>query len=362
MNLRNYEYCIHYSEELRKGLLGNGQIRPNSEPAPRHDILQEPKSGNRGRYSIFMLRLITLSLFLIFALNPPLTRAQTIAKTEEASSAGEAQHALDMAAKGRCREALPLLQRSAAQNPKKDLRYNLEMATARCAMSVSRADTAVEALLQLNREFPHDPEVLYLTTHFYGELASRAAQDLAATAPNSAQAQQLEAESYESHEQWDKAQAAYEEILQKYPNRRGIHYQLGRIFLSKDPPEVENADKEFQEELKIDPDNASAQFMLGESARQAGQWGEAVARFSKAAELDAGFDEAYLALGMSLNAEGKFADAITSLETYVKREPGDPAGHYQLAIAYARTGHKQQAAKEMELQQQTAAKAPKQLH
>jgi predicted Zn-dependent protease len=63
-----------------------------------------------------------------------------------------------------------------------------------------------------------------------------------------------------------------------------------------------------------------------------------------------------------LNSAGKFADAVTPLETYVKREPGDPAGHYQLATAYARTGHKQEAAKEMELQQQTAAKAPRQEH
>jgi predicted Zn-dependent protease len=308
-----------------------------------------------------MLRIVTL-LAVGIIVGPTLVRAQEATKSVEVGSRGSAQRALDLAGRGHCREALPLLKQSAAQSANKDLRYSLEMATARCAMSLSRPDTAVGALLQLNHDFPHDPEVLYLTTHFYGELASRAAQDLAATAPNSAQAQQLEAESYESHEEWDKAQAAYQKILQQYPDRRGIHYQLGRIFLSKDPPDVGNADKEFQQELKIDPDNASAQFMLGESARQVGKWDEAVARFSKAAELDAGFDEAYLALGMSLNSAAKFADAVAPLETYVKREPGDPAGHYQLATAYARTGHKQQAAKEMELQQQTAAKAPKQLH
>lgn len=310
-----------------------------------------------------MWRIITLlAVGIMVGMTPAPAVTQEPTRKTEPTSAGEAQRALNLAARGRCREALPLLKKSAAQNPNKDFRYNLQMATARCAMSLARSDTAVGALLQLNRDFPHDPEVLYLTTHFYGELASRAAQELAANAPNSAQAQQLEAESYESHEEWDRAQAAYQKILQQYPDRRGIHYQLGRIFLSKNPPDVVNADKEFQEELKIDPDNASAQFMLGESARQAGQWDEAVARFSKAAELDAGFDEAYLAMGMSLNSEGKFADAIAPLETYVKREPGDPAGHYQLATAYARTGHREQAAKEMELQQQTAAKAPKQLH
>jgi predicted Zn-dependent protease len=290
-----------------------------------------------------------------------LSRAQSAAKTGRGNPASDAEHALALASKGSCREALPLLKRS-AQNAEKDTLYNLDMATARCAMSLGRTDAAVTALMELNRDFPHDPEVLYLTTHFYSELASRASQELAATAPASAQAQQLEAEAFESHEEWDRALAAYRRILEQYPDRRGIHYQIGRILISKNPPDVENADKEFEEELKIHPDNASAEFMLGESARQAGQWDEAITRFSKAAELDTGFDEAYLALGMSLNSAGKFTDAITPLETYVRREPADPAGHYQLATAYARTGHKQQAAKEMQLQQQTSAKAPNQSH
>jgi len=252
--------------------------------------------------------------------------------------------------------------KKAAQTSSKDLKYNLVMATARCAMSLERTEAAVQALLQLNRDFPHDPEVLYVTTHLYSELASRASQELAATAPTSAQAEQLEAEALESHGDWDKAIIEYRKILEQDPQRHGIHYQIGRVLLSKTPPDVENSTREFEEELKVDPNNASAEFMLGETARQAGQWDEAIARFSKAAEFDAGFDEAYLALGMSLNSAGKFEQAVTPLQTYVKREPGDPAGHYQLATAYARTGHKDEAAKEMDLQREAAAKAPKRLH
>lgn len=310
-----------------------------------------------------MLRPITfLAICITLGLNLTAVSAQTSAKTGKANPNSEAEHALNLAAMGRCREAVPLLKRSASQNPSNDLLYSLEMAVARCAMSTGQTEVAVGALLELNRSFAHDPEVLYVTTHFYSELASRASQDLAATAPNSAQAQQLEAEAFESHEDWDRALAAYRRILEKYPDRRGIHYQMGRIFVSKNPPEIENADQEFHEELKIDPDNASAEFMLGESARQAGRWDEAVTRFSKATKLDVGFDEAYLALGMSLNSAGKFAEAISPLETYVKREQADPAGHYQLATAYARTGHKEQAAKEMERQQQTAAKTPHEAH
>jgi tetratricopeptide (TPR) repeat protein len=287
---------------------------------------------------------------------------QQSAEAPGADSAPAAEQAIRVAATGNCREALPALKKASQPALGKDVKYRLLMATARCAMSLTRTEMAIGALLELNRAFPHDPEVLYLSTHFYSELASRSSQELAATAPNSAQAQQLEAEADESHGDWDRATLEYHKILEQASGRRGIHYQLGRIALSKTPPDEETAKKEFEEELKIDSNNASAEFMLGETARQAGAWEEAISRFSKATHDDVGFDEAYLALGMSLNSAGKFNDAVPPLETYVKRQPGDPAGHYQLATAYTRTGRKQEADKELALQREAAAKAGQEAH
>ena len=109
----------------------------------------------------------------------------------------------------------------------------------------------------------------------------------------------------------------------------------------------------------MNPGNASAEFMLGETARQAGQWDDAALHFSRAAKLDEGFVEAYLALGMSLNSAGKFSDAIKPLQTYINMLPADPAGHYQLATSYARTGRKADADREMALQRDMAAKSPR---
>jgi tetratricopeptide (TPR) repeat protein len=187
----------------------------------------------------------------------------------------------------------------------------------------------------------------------------KASQSLAEAAPDSAQAQQLEAEAFESQGQLDKAVTQYRTILEKNPRRHGIHYRIGRLFLTKTPADTENARKEFEDELKVDPNSAAAEFLLGEIARQAGQWDDAIKRFGRAAKLDEGFVEAYLALGISLNAAGKFGDAVSPLESYVKMQPDDPAGHYQLATAYARTGRKQDAQREMTLQQETAAKSPR---
>ncbi len=286
--------------------------------------------------------------------------AQAGPATSSTASASTVEQAIGFAAKGRCQEALPVLKKSLAHIPDKDLKHRAAMATVRCAMSLEQTEAAVTALLLLNREFPHDPEVLYITTHYYGELASRASQELAATAPTSYQALELEAEAMESQSRWDDAAGLYRKILEQNPNVPGIHFRLGRVELSKpeSPTNTENGKKEFEAELKLDPTNASAEFSLGEIARRGGQWDEAILHFTNASKLDPGFAEAFLALGMSLNSAERFSEAVGFLQRYVKMLPADPAGHYQLSIAYARTGRKEDATREMAIQRQIVEKSP----
>jgi len=268
------------------------------------------------------------------------------------------QQAIDLAHSGRCKEALPPLRRMAPQASDKTLRYNAGISLVRCAMALDQEQTAADALLQLKRDEPNNPEVLYLATHYFSELGMRAAQQLQAQAPGSYQARRLEAEALESQGKNDEATALYRKILEENPKIPGIHYRLGQIALDRAGPNgsIDEAKREFQSETEIDPSNASAQFVLGELARRAGDWNDAIARFSNAVGLDAGFSEAYLALGMSLAASSRFSQALSPLETYVKLQPEDPAGHYQLAVAYSRTGNKDGAAREMALQAQAASR------
>jgi len=307
--------------------------------------------------------MVVVGLFVGFV-GPFAVYSQTVATPPTpkmpAAETTATERAIDLAAKGQCTEALPILKRSTARLTDKQVKYRAAMATAKCAMSLGQEETAVQALFLLRREFPHDPEALYISTHYFSEMGNRAAQELAATAPSSYQAHELEAEAFESQGKWAEAAAEYQKILEQNPNVPGIHFRLGRVAMSRGESEAntEEAKKEFEQELKIDPTNAAAEFSLGEIARRAGQWDEAIAHFSAAAKLDSGFAEAFLALGMSLASAQRFAEAVAPLEKYVKIVPSDPAGHYQLAIAYDRTGRKEAAAREMQLQREAAARAP----
>jgi len=301
--------------------------------------------------------MLQILLGVILASGP--LAAQTSKKPSQ-EPASSIEHAIDLTVKGRCQEALPILKGSISQLRDKQVEYRAAMATARCAMSLDQEQTAVNALWILKRDFPKDPEVLYIMTHYFSQLASRAAQEIAAAATNSYHALELEAESLESQQNWDAAANEYRKILEQNPNQPGIHFRLGRVALSKteSAANTEEARKEFEAELKIDPSNAAATFWVGEIARRAGEWDKAISRFTEAAKLDAGFAEAYLALGMSLNSAERFPEAVTPLERYVKMLPADAAGHYQLSMAYARTGRKEDAAREMSIQRQITEKNP----
>ncbi|HKV23631.1 MAG TPA: tetratricopeptide repeat protein [Candidatus Acidoferrum sp.] len=267
-------------------------------------------------------------------------------------SAATIEHGIDLASTGHCAEALAILKHATSQLSDKELRYRAEMAAAQCGMSTDDEDAVVQSMQWLNRAFPSDSKVLYLTTRYYSELANRAAQRLLSRAGDSAEAEELLAESYQARGEYDNATAKYKKILEHYPNQPGVHYQLGRLILAKPmtPQSAHEAREEFEAELKVNPDSPAAEFMLGDLAWRQQNADEAIKHFTRATQLDVTLAQPYLGLGIALNASQKYPDAITSLKKYVQLEPGDPAGYYQLSIAYARTGNKLEAQRQHDLQ------------
>jgi len=232
------------------------------------------------------------------------------------------------------------------------------MATVRCGLNRRDDRVTANALFDLKRDFPDDPEVLYKASQVFLEMAERASQELTIAAPDSYQVQELKAETLESQGKWTQAAEIYRKILEQHPNLRGMHYRLGRAAISQPnlATSEDDAKKEFEQELAIDPVNAAAEFWLGEIARRGGQWELAISHFTAAAKLDANFAEALLSLGTSLNSAGRFNDAIPPLEQYVKILPAAIAGHYQLYLAYVRTGRKEEAQREMLLHKRLVEK------
>jgi tetratricopeptide (TPR) repeat protein len=187
-------------------------------------------------------------------------------------------------------------------------------------------------------------------------------QLLAREAPFSYQVHLLNAEALELQGKWPEAVTEYKRILDINPLLAGIHARLGRALLSEPQPTPETvaqAKKAFEDELEIDPRNASAEYVLGELAKNDNDLSAATRHYARATVLDNGFAEAYLGLGTSLVASKRFADAIPPLEKYEKLAPDSPTGHFQLALAYSGVGRKDDANREAALQRETAASLEK---
>ena len=75
-------------------------------------------------------------------------------------------------------------------------------------------------------------------------------------------------------------------MLSVDPQRPGIHYRLGRTLLARSQQrntsdDVAAAAEEFEQELAVEPGDASAAYELGEIHRNAGEFDEARKYFER---------------------------------------------------------------------------------
>jgi tetratricopeptide (TPR) repeat protein len=276
-----------------------------------------------------------------------------------ALAGADAQHAIDLAMKGQCTEAMPLLD-EAMRDPATatTTKRSVSFAGVRCSMLLNRQLDAMSFLGWLQQAAPKDPEVLFLSVHVFSELSERNAKELMDTAPDSPLVIQLNAERFQSAGDLQKAIAEYRILLERLPTQAGIHYRIGALLLALPASSSTSPDarKEFEAELKVDPQSAGAEYYLGELARQDNKLPEAIEHYSRAVQLYPEFAEAYFGLGRTLLDSDVTARALPPLEKAVALAPENPTAHLALATAYQRLGRKADAAREFALQKSTSEK------
>jgi tetratricopeptide (TPR) repeat protein len=265
------------------------------------------------------------------------------------ASALSPEKALNLAEQGHCRESISALKRAMAGQVASTTKKQIGAVGVRCSLALDDRDSTLDFIRSLQKQFPQDPDVLFVIVHAYSDLSTRAAQDLGRTAPQSFAAHKLNAEALEMQGKWEPAQAEYEWMIQKEPNTPGIHFLLGRLLLSRTdagPDATERARQEFLKEIQIDPSNAGAIYILGELDRRDQKWDEAISRYTQAVKVDPNLAEAYLGWGYCLVNLKKYEDAIPPLRTAERLMPANPEVHHSLGTALERSGHKDEAQKE----------------
>jgi len=144
----------------------------------------------------------------------------------------------------------------------------------------------------------------------------------------------------------DKAEAAFQELVKKYPDLPGVHRLYGTCLSYSRP---EEAMTELRRELELNPASADANAMLALLLVHANDMPGALP-YAKKAATDLPSDAlAEYAYGEVLMGTGDLRPAIARLEVAERINPAALEYHMALASAYSRAGRKEDARRERRL-------------
>ena len=324
------------------------------------DFSERESSQTQFKMCIFRGKTTFILLLAGYLWSASITLGQQTKSASALQSALSPEKALRLAEQGHCRENISALKRAMSNQIDSPTKKEAGVVGVRCSLAVDDRDSTLDFIHALHRQFPQDPDVLFVIVHAYSDLSTRTAQDLGRTAPQSFAAHKLNAEALETQGKWEPAQLEYEWMIQREPNTPGIHFLLGRLLLSRPdagPSAMERARQELLREIQLDPNNAGAIYILGELDRRDQKWDEAISRYTQAAKLDPNLAEAYLGWGFCLVNLKKYEDAIPPLRTAERLMPANPEVHHSLGTALERSGHKDEAQKEFAIHERLRSEA-----
>ncbi len=251
--------------------------------------------------------------------------------------------AMTEAALGNCTTALPgLLAASASDGDA----YRLSRITAvKCYSSGGEPTKAFTLLADLEKQFPNDADVLYLSAKLHMKAYNDATFAMFQRVPSSYRVHELSGEIFEVEERYSDAASEYRKAIEANPKAPELHYRLGRAILleSHTQEALDKAAAEFQSELKLSPEDSACDFQLGQIAQVEGRTAAAKPYFERAIDISPKFVQALIALGKIESQEKRYVRAIELLTRATELQPSNETAHYTLLMAYRDSGQMDKA-------------------
>jgi superkiller protein 3 len=166
--------------------------------------------------------------------------------------------------------------------------------------------------------------------------------------PSSYRVDELSAEVFETQGKYTEAIGEYRKAIEKNPKALNLHYRVGRALLqqSHDAAVLDQARKEFEAELSLNPSDAVAEYQVAQILTAQERRSEAAAHFERAAELRPDFPEALIAVAKLRSDAKRYPESIELLERAVKLQPRNENAHYNLMMVYRNAGRAADAQRE----------------
>jgi tetratricopeptide (TPR) repeat protein len=231
---------------------------------------------------------------------------------------------------------------------------HLKRAPDKAALGIAQLETGElkEAAVNLQEALskrPNDPDLLYYFGRASGLLSKQAIDTVIAAYPDSARAHQAMAENYYVLRQMPQAEKEFQEAIRLRPDLPKLHLELGLVYASSAQwPKAEDA---FRAETKVQPGNAEAAYRLGDALLVEGKSQEARAALERADQLQPDMPETLYSLGKASALEGDAAAAEKAWKRVIEIEKDSPLtaqAHFALAGLYRKLGHSSDADREIE--------------
>ncbi|MGH9446620.1 MAG: tetratricopeptide repeat protein, partial [Terriglobia bacterium] len=238
--------------------------------------------------------------------------------------------------------AIPLLAKAAKLNPRDE---DMRILLARAYAGVGRHERAIETLKAWTKARGEDGDALYWTGKFYDELANQTFQQMAEKYPHNYLVYETEGNQLTTKQQFPQALASYQKALALAPkDTPGLHFHVGDIYWRT--LRYLKAENELQQELRINPYHAKANYELGAIYAKEGNPQKAVALLDKAIALDPTLVEAHRSLGQAYLDERQYNLALDQFLVVAKAKPSDYTIRNMLATTYRMLGRLADARRE----------------
>ncbi len=143
------------------------------------------------------------------------------------------------------------------------------------------------------------------------------------------------------------AEAEYRDALRINPDYVAAHNNLGTLL--GEMGRKEDAEAEYREALRINSNYAAVHINLGVLLGNVGRKEDAEAEYRESLRINPDFAEAHNNLGNLLKEMGRKEDAEAEYRDALRINPDSAEAHGNLGILYSETGKKEEAKKELEI-------------
>jgi tetratricopeptide (TPR) repeat protein len=249
---------------------------------------------------------------------------------------------------GRYRQALAPLEKALAHPPSASRARFLRGTV---FFQAGEHEACVREVESLRTDPNQGEEVLFMLTESYRSLGrTKEAQDafgeLNRLYPDSAFLHRLMGMAYDARSEYPKALEEFRAALRVRPGMPEIAFAIGYIHWKL--RQYEEARAWLSKELATQPCYARAHHYLAEMEREAFRLKEAAQSYRKALDCDPALYDSWLGLGLVIEQEGRWDEALGVYRRLVDLRPQEPQPHFKLATALMKSGKREEAQAELD--------------